>query len=172
MTGEMILSLVNESNDELLLKTFLKKINQVFGEDYAVETLCINTDMAKSINRYSKVFDRINNTAIAYSLIKAFILSPNKDNSNDKLINDYILQEKINELKELIKNDLIFRKYLIRKFINQSDKKNLDLYKKQNDKLLIIEELEILSTYEKASKVNSYLKTNDYKYKKSKRRSR
>ena len=126
--------------------------------------------MAKSINRYSKVFDRINNTSIAYSLIKAFILSPNKDNSNDKLINDYILQEKINELKELIKNDLIFRKYLIRKFINQSDKKNLDLYKKQNDKLLIIEELEILSTYEKASKVNSYLKTNDYKYRKSKRR--
>lgn len=172
MTGEMVVKLVSESDDELVLKNFLKKIEHIFGEDFALETLSSNIDLAKSINQYSKAFDSINNTSIVFILLKSFVLSLDKDNYLDNDINNYILKENIEELKELIKNNLMYRKHLVRKLIRQSNIKNMDLYKKQNDKSLVYEELEILNVYERTSKVNSYIKDNNYysKHKKNKRR--
>jgi len=166
MTGEMVIRLVCESNEEIILKKFLKKIEKICGEDYAVETLSSNIDLAKSINTYSKIFDNFNNTTIMYILLKSFVLSLDKSDYIDQTVNEYILKENIKELKELISNNLMFRKYLIRKLINQSDKKNIDLYKKQNDKSLIYEELDILYTYERVSKVKKF----DYSNSKRRRR--
>lgn len=168
MTGERVLKLVSESNNEQLLKDFLNKLNNTFGEDYAVETLTTNIDMAKSINAYSSHFNRISNTDITFILLKSFVLSLHKNNSTDQVINEYILKEEVNELKELLKNDLLFRKYLIRKFINQANKRNIDLYKEQNDKAMIYEELDILNTFERLSKIRYY----DENQNKNKRRFR
>ena len=150
MTGEMVIKLVNESHEEILLKDFLKKIEHIFGEDYAILTLSSDIDFAKSINKYSKSFDNINNSTITFILLKSFVLSLEKDNflDLDKEINEFILRENIKDLKELVQKNFAFRKYLIRILINQSDKRNIDLYKKHNDKSLIFEELEILNTYE------------------------
>ena len=162
MTGEMIVRLLEETETEILLKDYLKYVEKIFGEDYAISTLTCHYDMAKSINSFSSKFEKTTQSSIMYALLRSFILS-NRNDYEKKIINNYIYAYDFEEIEKIIKQNIYFRKSLVRTFIVQSDKTNKELYSKSEDKSLVFEQLSLLRDYER-TKTRNYYNYDPYSY--------
>ena len=150
-TTKMKEELLHDSNVDLLLKNYLRKMKQVFGEDYAILTLSSDINISNSLDYFTSKFDNIEDNDIAFSLLRSSILSNEKNYFNDVIKAKVELGE-LNDVLFLVKDNLSFRRSLTRTFINQSNKTNKELYNELDNKEKTIESLSTLNFYEIANK--------------------
>ncbi len=159
---EEIKLILKESNEDIKLKKYLDKIKKIFGDDYAVLILSCDYDIVKSINKFTSKISNINSTHIQFLLLQAALLSNN--NYYKRLIEEKIEESDYEGLFPFISSNILFRKELVRLFIEQSDKNNYDIFNKKEfeEKDKIINNIKELKTYERFLRVQKEMDDNFY----------
>lgn len=143
-------NILQESETEILLKSFLNKMNKFMGEECTVLMFTEEYDIVKSLSKYTSRFNGINNKEIEFILIRNAILS----NINNYYIN--VIKEKmafgefhdISTIVELIEENLGFRRSLVKALMNQSNVTDEELYNNLSSNENVINELDTLRFFE------------------------
>lgn len=143
--------LLQESNVDLLLKDYLRKMKKIFGEEYAILTLTSDMNISSSLGYFTSKFDNIDENDISFALLKGSLLSNEKNYFNEVIKSKVELGE-LKDVLFLVNENLSFRKSLTRTFLNQSNKTNKELYNELDSKEQTIENLSTLNFYEIANK--------------------
>lgn len=143
--------LLKENENELLLKEYFYKFNNIAGEDYAISVLSSDKDIKTSLNYYTSSFPNIESNDIAFILLKSVILSNDK-NYYSEVVKDKVSLGELNDIVYLINENLGFRRSLTRTFIRQSNKTNKELYNKLDNKENAIRDLSTINFYEEILK--------------------
>ena len=157
-------NLLIESDNEALLKTYLKKMGSFMGDEFASCILATDYDLAESLKSFSNTFKEIDITSdeIAFILIKNSLLS-NYDNYYSEEVKDRISMGEFQELLYLVKNHNGYKKSLTKTIINNGKRTNKELFNKIKDKELVIKQLDDLKFYEEVVKnKNEEIKRRNY----------
>ena len=131
MEESRVIDVLEESEDDKQLKSYLSRINRVFGEDYATVVLSSDISLRKSLSLFSSKFDNIPSVHIQSLLLQNALLSNNEYYINfiKKLLNE----DKYQDLFPSASINMQMRKDLIRLFVRQSERTNLKLYNAKDD---------------------------------------
>ena len=131
MEESRVIDVLEESEDDKQLKSYLSRINRVFGEDYATVVLSSDISLRKSLSFFSSKFDNIPSVHIQSLLLQNALLSNNEYYINfiKKLLNE----DKYQDLFPSASINMQMRKDLIRLFVRQSERTNLKLYNAKDD---------------------------------------
>lgn len=151
--------ILEETKTEMLLKAFLTKMNMFMGEEIAVSTLALRSDMIDSLNEYTSKFENNSNNEIAFLLMRSVLLS-NQNNYYIDVIKTKIAFGEYQDALDLINFNIAFRKSLTKNLINQSKKTDKELYEELQNKKHVIEDLDNIKFYEhiKEEKIKEYNK--------------
>ena len=151
--------ILEETKTEMLLKAFLAKMNMFMGEEIAVSTLALRSDMIDSLNEYTSKFENNSNNEIAFLLMRSVLLS-NQNNYYIDVIKTKIAFGEYQDVLDLINFNIAFRKSLTKNLINQSKKTDKELYEELQNKKHVIEDLDNIKFYEhiKEEKIKEYNK--------------
>ena len=139
--------LLQESKNELLLKTYFNKLNEIVGEDYSSLTLTSDGDIKKSLSMFSSKFNDVENEEIVFILLKSAMLS-NDDNYYNNVVKEKISLGDISTIVYLVEENLGFRRSLTKTFIKQSNKSNKELYDNVLEKENVLRDISTLNFYE------------------------
>ena len=174
--NDEIEGIIKETSEEILLKKYLFKMNNIFGEDYTTMILSSDYDIKKSISMFSSKLNCIDNHSIQYILLKHSLLS------NDDLFNQIVKnlkEENYKNILYLVQNNLCYRKILTRRLINNSNRQNMDIFNSIEDdkeKEIVVENINFLRDYARFIHVQEYFTQVGYRkdyrnnYKKVKRK--
>lgn len=129
----IVKKLLEEQEIDLRLKAFFKHLDSFVGEDYACLVLSSDISITESLKMFSKKFDDVSDIDIIISLLKASVISNDKDSYINNLVKDYINNGDFEELIDLVNKNLSVRKMLTRNFIRSSYSDNYRIYSKKND---------------------------------------
>ena len=148
--------LLTESENELLLKSFLRKMGTFMGEEYASCILAMNYDLAESLKSFSDTFREIDITSdeIVFILIKNSLLS-RYNNYYSEEVKDRINMGEFQELLSLVKDNNGFKKSLTKTIINNGRQTNKDLFNNLDNKEQVIRQLDDLKFYEEVVKAKT-----------------
>ena len=156
--------LLTESENELLLKSFLRKMGTFMGEEYASCILAMNYDLAESLKSFSDTFREVDITSdeIAFILIKNSLLS-GYNNYYSEEVKDRISMGELQELLNLVKDHNGYKKSLTKTIINNGRQSNKDLFNNLSNKEQVIRQLDDLRFYEEVIKAkNDEIKQRNY----------
>lgn len=140
------------------LKQYFKYVDSVFGEDYASQLLSLNSSLKESLKIFTDKFEYTNDEDIIISLLKASILSKDKNKYINLLVKDYIENGDLEEIVELVKTNYSIRKMLTRIFTMESYGSNWELYSKLNDNDNTLGNILTLNYFHDSIHNNNYLK--------------
>ena len=170
MEESRVIDVLEESEDDKQLKSYLSRINRVFGEDYATVVLSSDISLRKSLSLFSSKFDNIPSIHIQSLLLQNALLSNNEYYINfiKKLLNE----DKYQDLFPSASINMQMRKDLIRLFVRQSERTNLKLYNAKDDskKEETINNIVKIKEFERFIRTRETLKQNPIKRKKGNRR--
>ena len=148
--------LLSESENELLLKSFLYKMGIFMGEEYASCILAINYDLSESLKSFSDTFKEADITSdeIAFILIKNSLLS-GYNNYYSEEVKDRINLGEFQELLSLVKDNNGFKKSLTKTIINNGRQTDKDLFNNLDNKEQVIRQLDNLKFYEEVVKAKT-----------------
>lgn len=148
--------LLSESENELLLKSFLYKMGIFMGEEYASCILAINYDLSESLKSFSDTFKEADITSdeIAFILIKNSLLS-GYNNYYSEEVKDRINMGEFQELLSLVKDNNGFKKSLTKTIINNGRQTDKDLFNNLDNKEQVIRQLDNLKFYEEVVKTKT-----------------
>ena len=147
-TYEFREQILKESEAEMHLKSFLSKINMFFGEEVAISSLSLNSDIVKSLNEMTTKFKDRKSLELAFILIRGAVLSNSKKNFYVEDIKARLAFGEFQDIVELVTTNIPYRKGLTRNLICQSKKTDKELYDRLENKNHIIEDLDNLRFYE------------------------
>ena len=168
--NEDIKYIIGESENDLKLKKFIDRTKEVFGDDYATLVLSCDYDLKKSLDKFSSKLGGLDSIHIQFLLLQSAVLSSN--NPYKDLIDRKMLEDDFQSLFPFIASNICFRKGLIRLFINQSSKTNLEILngiENEEEKEKILNSITELKRYERFLKVQEEVK-NSYTPRKTKKR--
>ena len=170
MEESRVIDVLEESEDDKQLKSYLSRINRVFGEDYATVVLSSDISLRKSLSLFSSKFDNIPSIHIQSLLLQNALLSNNEYYINfiKKLLNE----DKYQDLFPSASINMQMRKDLIRLFVRQSERTNLKLYNAKDDskKEETINNIVKIKEFERFIRTREALKQKPIKRKKGNRR--
>lgn len=156
---ESIKDLLKENEEDIKLKSFLNKINKIFGEDYTTMMFASDYNISRSINLFTSKFENMNQYHIQSLLLQNALLSNNEYYIN--FINKYIQEENGHELFPFIEHNMYIRKDLTRLFIKQANKTNIELLETKNKEEMenIINNIQTIKHFERFFRTQERIQT-------------
>ena len=127
------MEVLKDSKEDIKLKNYFNRINNIVGEDYASLTLSANESIKKSLSNFTSDLEDIKEENIIFSLLKSAVLSNDKHNSSVAAAKYLIEKGSIEDLITAVNVNLSFRKALTKVFIKQSHRTYERIYELKND---------------------------------------
>ena len=144
---------LTESKEDLEFKEFIKKINNIFGEDYALSLLTCNIDMNQSLKIFTSKFNSISSIHIESLLFQSAILS--KKNRYNSFFSNKLDRDICFSVFQDFNKDMRLKKALIREFSRDCNNTNVELFDKIDnnyDKIKAVYNVKQVRDYEKCLK--------------------
>ena len=122
---------LKERKIEVELKKYLKKTNDLYGEDFTCLVLNSLESPSMSLKSFTDKFPNISDTDIVLALIKAGTISL-IDNYQNNYVRGFVSEGEMEKIMNIVYYNLSLRKMLTRTLIQNSYFSNSDIIKKKD----------------------------------------